>query len=38
ASEDASINREIKSLLEIIQHGDITPDKMLGSWAGAMGI
>ncbi|RMM42073.1 hypothetical protein ALQ78_04018 [Pseudomonas syringae pv. aptata] len=28
---------QLLAALEIIQHGDITPDKMLGSWAGAMG-
>lgn len=28
---------QLLAALEILQHGDITPDKMLGSWAGAMG-
>ncbi|MFH7434492.1 lytic murein transglycosylase [Pseudomonas syringae pv. tagetis] len=28
---------QLLAALDIIQHGDITPDKMLGSWAGAMG-
>jgi membrane-bound lytic murein transglycosylase B len=29
--------RELMSALEIVQRGDITPERMLGSWAGAMG-
>lgn len=28
---------ELISALKIIQHGDVTPEQMLGSWAGAMG-
>lgn len=28
---------ELLYALKILQHGDITPDKMTGSWAGAMG-
>ncbi|MEG5264832.1 lytic murein transglycosylase [Pseudomonas sp. JDS28PS106] len=28
---------QLLAALEILQQGDITPDKMLGSWAGAMG-
>jgi membrane-bound lytic murein transglycosylase B len=29
--------KELIAALQIVQHGDITPDKMIGSWAGAMG-
>jgi membrane-bound lytic murein transglycosylase B len=28
---------ELLAALKIIQHGDVKPDQMLGSWAGAMG-
>lgn len=28
---------ELLSALKIVQHGDVKPDQMLGSWAGAMG-
>ena len=28
---------QLLAALEILQQGDITPDRMLGSWAGAMG-
>jgi membrane-bound lytic murein transglycosylase B len=28
---------ELISALKILQHGDVTPGQMLGSWAGAMG-
>jgi membrane-bound lytic murein transglycosylase B len=28
---------QLLAALQILQQGDITPDKMLGSWAGAMG-
>lgn len=28
---------ELIAALQIVQHGDITADKMVGSWAGAMG-
>ncbi len=30
-------NSQLIAALQIIQHGDIQPEKMLGSWAGAMG-
>lgn len=33
----AFANSQLIAALQIIQHGDIQPDKMLGSWAGAMG-
>ena len=29
--------QQLMEALKIIQRGDITPDKMMGSWAGAMG-
>jgi len=29
--------KELIAALQILQHGDITPDRMVGSWAGAMG-
>ncbi len=29
--------KELIAALQILQNGDITPDKMIGSWAGAMG-
>ncbi|MFC7051923.1 lytic murein transglycosylase [Hansschlegelia quercus] len=29
--------KELIAALQIVQHGDITPEKMIGSWAGAMG-
>ncbi|MBC6443535.1 MAG: lytic murein transglycosylase [Rhodobacteraceae bacterium] len=29
--------RQLLTALKIIQKGDITPDRMMGSWAGAMG-
>lgn len=28
---------ELLAALKIVQHGDVKPDQMLGSWAGAMG-
>ncbi|MDF2398116.1 lytic murein transglycosylase [Pseudomonas sp. 3MA1] len=33
----AFANSQLIAALQIIQHGDIQPEKMLGSWAGAMG-
>jgi membrane-bound lytic murein transglycosylase B len=30
-------NEQLLAALQILQQGDITPEKMLGSWAGAMG-
>ncbi|MCK9802240.1 lytic murein transglycosylase [Pseudomonas sp. MAFF 302030] len=30
-------NSQLIAALQILQHGDILPEKMLGSWAGAMG-
>ncbi len=29
--------RQLLAALKVLQHGDITPQRMLGSWAGAMG-
>jgi membrane-bound lytic murein transglycosylase B len=29
--------KELIAALQIIQHGDVAPEKMIGSWAGAMG-
>lgn len=29
--------QQLLTALKIIQHGDITPNRMMGSWAGAMG-
>ncbi|AZD75827.1 lytic murein transglycosylase [Pseudomonas chlororaphis] len=33
----AFANSQLLAALQILQHGDIQPEKMLGSWAGAMG-
>ena len=33
----AFAHSQLLAALEILQHGDIEPEKMLGSWAGAMG-
>jgi len=33
----AFANSQLIAALQILQHGDIQPEKMLGSWAGAMG-
>lgn len=29
--------KELIAALQILQHGDVAPEKMIGSWAGAMG-
>ncbi|QPM91236.1 lytic murein transglycosylase [Pseudooceanicola algae] len=29
--------QQLMALLRVVQHGDTTPDRMVGSWAGAMG-